>query len=203
MPTWFFPAGAGPYSETGKFTTHGEPSPNATFRFAEPIYIDKQQNFRVEIEIPGLGHAEGNPEDLRPDEHLGGARRLHDARRPVTGRASLHNADRWRRCFATPDSRAGAAGRILPAAPDRERVRRRGDPLRPRRDVRITGRPGNMVQDVINISSDGVFVAVAIGYGFEEDRERPIVAPAAPQLAAAPARRRRRRRAAKISPLRL
>ncbi len=27
-------------------------SPNATFRFAEPIYIDKQQNFRVEIEIP-------------------------------------------------------------------------------------------------------------------------------------------------------
>jgi hypothetical protein len=52
MPTWFFPAGAGPYSETGRFTTHGEPSPNATFRFAEPIYIDKQQNFRVEIEIP-------------------------------------------------------------------------------------------------------------------------------------------------------
>lgn len=52
MPTWFFPAGAGPYSETGKFTTHGEPSPNATFRFAEPVYIDKQQNFRVEIEIP-------------------------------------------------------------------------------------------------------------------------------------------------------
>ena len=52
MPTWFFPAGAGPYSETGKFTTHGEPSPSATFRFAEPIYIDKQQNFRVEIEVP-------------------------------------------------------------------------------------------------------------------------------------------------------
>lgn len=52
MPTWFFPAGAGPYSETGKFTTHGEPSPTATFRFAEPIYIDKQQNFRVEIEVP-------------------------------------------------------------------------------------------------------------------------------------------------------
>jgi hypothetical protein len=52
MPTWFFPAGAGPYSETAKFTTHGEPSPTATFRFAEPIFIDKQQNFRVEIEIP-------------------------------------------------------------------------------------------------------------------------------------------------------
>jgi hypothetical protein len=52
MPTWFFPAGAGPYSERGNFTTHGEPSPTATFRFAEPIFIDKQQNFRVELEIP-------------------------------------------------------------------------------------------------------------------------------------------------------
>jgi hypothetical protein len=52
MPTWFFPSGAGPYSESGKVTTHGEPSPTATFRFAEPIYIDKQQNFRVELEIP-------------------------------------------------------------------------------------------------------------------------------------------------------
>ena len=52
MPTWFFPAGAGPYSEAGKITTHGEPSPTATFRFAEPIFVDKQQNFRVEIEIP-------------------------------------------------------------------------------------------------------------------------------------------------------
>ncbi len=52
MPTWFFPAGAGPYSEAGKFATHGEPDPMATFRFAEPLFIDKQQNFRVEIEIP-------------------------------------------------------------------------------------------------------------------------------------------------------
>jgi hypothetical protein len=52
MPTWFFPAGAGPYSETGKFTTHGEPSPMATFRFAEAIQVDRGQNFRVEMEIP-------------------------------------------------------------------------------------------------------------------------------------------------------
>ncbi len=52
MPTWFFPAGAGPYSENRNFTTHGEPSPMATFRFAEPIFIDKQQNFRVEMEVP-------------------------------------------------------------------------------------------------------------------------------------------------------
>lgn len=52
MPTWFFPGGAGAYSEGARFMTHGEPSPMATFRFAEPIFIDKQQNFRVEIEIP-------------------------------------------------------------------------------------------------------------------------------------------------------
>lgn len=52
MPTWFFPAGAGPYSENSSLTTHGEPSPMATFRFAEPIFIDKQQNFRVEMEVP-------------------------------------------------------------------------------------------------------------------------------------------------------
>ena len=52
MPTWFFPGGAGPYSEKQRFTTHGKPTPTATFRFAEPIYIDKQQNFRVEIEVP-------------------------------------------------------------------------------------------------------------------------------------------------------
>jgi len=52
MPTWFFPGGAGPYSEQAHVTTHGTPSPLDTFRFAEPIFIDKQQNFRVEIEIP-------------------------------------------------------------------------------------------------------------------------------------------------------
>lgn len=52
MPTWFFPSGAGPYSEDGNVVTHGFPSPEATFRFAEPVFIDTQQNFRVEIEIP-------------------------------------------------------------------------------------------------------------------------------------------------------
>src|SRR5512139_349321 len=39
----------------------------------------------------------------------------------------------------------------------------------------LTGRPGNALQDVITISPDGVFVATAIGYGFEEIRERPIL----------------------------
>ena len=52
MPTWFFPGGAGPYSFTNKTISHGEPSPLATFRFAEAVFIDKQQNFRVEIDVP-------------------------------------------------------------------------------------------------------------------------------------------------------
>jgi hypothetical protein len=52
VPTWFFPAGAGPFSEDGRVTTHGYPSPQATFRFSEAVKIDAQQNFRVEIEIP-------------------------------------------------------------------------------------------------------------------------------------------------------
>ena len=38
----------------------------------------------------------------------------------------------------------------------------------------LKGKPGNIVQGVINISSDGAFVAVAIGYGFEEDRGRAV-----------------------------
>lgn len=52
VPTWFFPAGAGPYSEDGHVTTHGYPNPQATFHFAEAVMIDAQQNFRVEIEVP-------------------------------------------------------------------------------------------------------------------------------------------------------
>jgi hypothetical protein len=44
----------------------------------------------------------------------------------------------------------------------------------------LRGQPGNLVQDVINISQEGVFVAVAIGYGFEEERGRPIDIPPPP-----------------------
>jgi hypothetical protein len=51
-PTFLFPGGAGSYSFTNNTISHGEPSPLATFRFAEPVFIDKQQNFRVEIDIP-------------------------------------------------------------------------------------------------------------------------------------------------------
>jgi len=52
MPTFFFPSGCGASAYGGKTITHGEPNPLATFRFAEPIFIDRQQNFRVEIEVP-------------------------------------------------------------------------------------------------------------------------------------------------------
>lgn len=38
----------------------------------------------------------------------------------------------------------------------------------------IAGIPGAIRQDVINISPDAIFVAVAIGYGFDEDRSRPL-----------------------------
>jgi hypothetical protein len=48
----------------------------------------------------------------------------------------------------------------------------------------LTGRPGTIIQDVINISPDGVFVATAIGYGLEEDRERALKIP--PQGSAPP-----------------
>ena len=52
MPTFFFPAGCGVSTLGGKALSNGEPNPLATFRFAEPIFIDRQQNFRVEIEVP-------------------------------------------------------------------------------------------------------------------------------------------------------
>lgn len=42
----------------------------------------------------------------------------------------------------------------------------------------LRGEPGRLVQDVINIGPDGVFVATGIGYGFEEDRARDLPLPA-------------------------
>jgi len=48
----------------------------------------------------------------------------------------------------------------------------------------LSGVPGNVVEGVINISVEGIFVAVAIGYGFEEERGRPItVSPGADLVA--------------------
>jgi hypothetical protein len=58
MPTFFFPSGAGVSPGNGA-ANHGEPDPMATFRFAEPVIIEPQQNFRVEMLFP-----QGVPERL-------------------------------------------------------------------------------------------------------------------------------------------
>jgi hypothetical protein len=65
-----------------------------------------------------------------------------------------------RRAYASP------SGRNLPAA--------HVIPYDYVADFRLRGEVGNLVQDVINISVDGVFVATAIGYGFDEDRAEPL-----------------------------
>ena len=52
MPTFYFPAGAGVSSGSDVVSNHGSPDPMATFRFAEPVSIDRQQNFRVEMLFP-------------------------------------------------------------------------------------------------------------------------------------------------------
>lgn len=51
-PTWYFPSGAGVHPGSGRIANHGEPDPMATFRFAEPVVIEPQQNFRVEMLFP-------------------------------------------------------------------------------------------------------------------------------------------------------
>jgi hypothetical protein len=52
VPTFWFPSGAGVTSSNGAVDNHGEPDPMATFRFAEPVFIEPQQNFRVEMAFP-------------------------------------------------------------------------------------------------------------------------------------------------------
>lgn len=56
-PTYMFPSGAGVLGGGGEMPlSHGEPDPLSTFRFAEPVFIDPQQNFRVEMLFPrGVG----------------------------------------------------------------------------------------------------------------------------------------------------
>ena len=62
-PTWFFPGGAGITSGFPNVSNHGESNPLATFRFSEPVVIDRQQNFRVEMSFPhGLPGAATQPE---------------------------------------------------------------------------------------------------------------------------------------------
>jgi hypothetical protein len=48
----------------------------------------------------------------------------------------------------------------------------------------LKGQPGAIRQDVINVSPDGIFVAVAIGYGFEEDRGRGALLSVLPRVPA-------------------
>lgn len=53
MPTFWYPAGAGITGQFGGIVfNHGEADPMATFRFAEPVIIEPQQNFRVEMLFP-------------------------------------------------------------------------------------------------------------------------------------------------------
>jgi len=52
MPTFGFPSGAGISSGFPTVSNHGSPDPSATFRFAEPVNIEPQQNFRVEMQFP-------------------------------------------------------------------------------------------------------------------------------------------------------
>jgi phenylpyruvate tautomerase PptA (4-oxalocrotonate tautomerase family) len=52
VPTFYFPSGAGVSGGNGFSINHGEPDPMATFRFAEPVIIEPQQNFRVEMTFP-------------------------------------------------------------------------------------------------------------------------------------------------------
>ena len=50
----------------------------------------------------------------------------------------------------------------------------------------LRGDPGNLVQDVINVSAEGVFVAVSIGHGFQQDPAETLslIPPAAANLGA-------------------
>lgn len=76
MPTYYFPAGAGVSPGTQGLPSHGQPDPMATFRFSEPVMIEPNQNFRVEILFP-----QGVPE--RSTSPLQRPLRLGDAAGPL------------------------------------------------------------------------------------------------------------------------
>jgi hypothetical protein len=65
MPTFWFPGGAG-VTHGRRVTNHGEATPEATFRFAEPVVIEPQQNFRVELSFP-QGVPSRDPQKLSND----------------------------------------------------------------------------------------------------------------------------------------
>jgi len=76
MPTYYFPAGAGVSPGTEGLPSHGQPDPMATFRFSEPVQIEPNQNFRVEILFP-----QGVPARQSTSHH--GPQRLGDATGPL------------------------------------------------------------------------------------------------------------------------
>jgi hypothetical protein len=51
VPSFYFPSGAG-VNGNGNAPSHGNPDPMGTFRFAEPVVLEPNQNFRVEMEFP-------------------------------------------------------------------------------------------------------------------------------------------------------
>jgi hypothetical protein len=63
-PTFYFPSGAGVSPGVPTVSNHGEPDPMATFRFAEPVTIEPQQNFRVEMLFPQGVPGNGGPGGL-------------------------------------------------------------------------------------------------------------------------------------------
>jgi hypothetical protein len=78
MPTYYFPAGAGVSPGTQAVPSHGQPDPMATFRFSEPVRIEPNQNFRVEILFP-----QGVPERARQSSSPNQPLRLGDAAGPL------------------------------------------------------------------------------------------------------------------------
>jgi hypothetical protein len=78
MPTYYFPAGAGVSPGTQGLPSHGQPDPMATFRFSEPVQIEPNQNFRVEIQFP-----QGVPERPTPSTPHYGPLRLGNATGPL------------------------------------------------------------------------------------------------------------------------
>jgi hypothetical protein len=78
MPTYYFPAGAGVSPGNQGLPSHGQPDPMATFRFSEPVQIEPNQNFRVEILFP-----QGVPERSKPSSPHSGQLRLGDAPGPL------------------------------------------------------------------------------------------------------------------------
>ena len=176
------PGGRRPLLGGPRYITHGEPSPNATFRFAEPVYIDKQQNFRVEIEVP-------DKDALNEIQRIYGPLNIWVVldgymTRDVQYRARSPYDTGSRQCLPRHPDHAPAPGAgHHTRATQKARRPAPAIPYDLGATFRITGRPGNVVQDVINISPNGVFVAVGMGYGFE-DSERPVGPPGAIQFAA-------------------